>query len=42
MHQARAAATNLFNADPGLKRPENRHFGSLIAENRKRTFATVS
>jgi hypothetical protein len=42
MRQARAAATAIFLADPGLNSPENQRFRQLIVEQQGRTFSNVS
>jgi ATP-dependent DNA helicase RecG len=42
MRQARAAATAILGADPGLNSPENQRFRKLIVEQHGRTFSNVS
>ena len=42
MRQARAAATAILGADPGLNSPENQRFRQLIVEQHGRTFSNVS
>ena len=42
MRRARAAATLIFDKDPGLEWPENQHFKQLIVEQQGRTFSNVS
>jgi RecG-like helicase/REP element-mobilizing transposase RayT len=42
MRQARAAATAILGADPGLNSPENQRFRELIVEQHGRTFSNVS
>jgi ATP-dependent DNA helicase RecG len=42
MRQARAAATVILGADPGLNSPENQRFRQLIVEQHGRTFSNVS
>ena len=42
MRRARAAATLIFDKDPGLEWPENQRFRPLIVEEQGRTFSNVS
>jgi ATP-dependent DNA helicase RecG len=42
MRQARAAATAILSADPGLESRENQRFRQLIVEQHGRTFSNVS
>ncbi|HEX8491187.1 MAG TPA: DEAD/DEAH box helicase, partial [Chthoniobacterales bacterium] len=42
MRRARAAATAVLGADPGLNSPENQRFRELIVEQHGRTFSNVS
>lgn len=42
MQTARKAALSIFATDPGLDRPENQRFRSLIVEQQGRTFSNVS
>ncbi|MBV9618089.1 MAG: ATP-dependent DNA helicase RecG [Verrucomicrobia bacterium] len=42
MRCARAAATLIFETDPGLEWPENQRFKELIVEQQGRTFSNVS
>ena len=42
MRLARTAATDLFEADPHLRRPENERFRRFIAESKKFTLVQVS
>jgi ATP-dependent DNA helicase RecG len=42
MRKARAAATLIFETDPGLESPENKRFRRLIVEPEGQTFSNVS